>query len=90
MRQTALNADFGGAELPSFHGFLRDLGRLEEVGVRFAGAAAEGAELASHKTDVGEIDVAVHHLGDEISGEFGAQKIRSDEQAEEIVAVRVG
>jgi hypothetical protein len=90
VRQTALNTDLGGPELPGLHGFLRDLVRVEEIGVRLARAAAEGAELASHEADVGEIDVAVDHVSDEISDKFGAQKIRGDEQTEELVAVGVG
>src|ERR1700722_901203 len=90
VRQTALNADLGGSELPGLHGFLRDLVRLEEIGVRLARAAAEGAEFASHEADVGEIDVAVDYVSDEISDKFGAQKIRGYEQAEEIVSVGVG
>ena len=89
MRQSALNADFGGAELPGFDGFLRDLIRIEEVRVGLARAAAEGAELASHKTDVGEVDVAIHDIGDEVAGEFGAQQVGGGEQSEQVVAFGV-
>ena len=89
MRQSALNADFGGAELPGFDGLLRDLIRLEEICVGLARAAAEGAELASHKTDVGEVDVAIHDVGDEVAAEFGAQQVGGGEQAEQVVAFGV-
>ncbi len=89
VRQSALDADFGGAELPGFDGFLRDLIGLEEIGVGLARAAAEGAELASHKTDVGEVDVAIHHVGDEVAGEFGAQQVGGGEQSEQVVAFGV-
>ena len=80
-RQSALNADFGGAELPGFDGFARHIVERVEVRVGLARAAAEGAELASHKTDVGEIDVAVHHVGDDVAREFGAQHVGGDQQA---------
>ena len=90
MRQAALNADFGGAELPGFHRFLRHLIEGQEVSVRLARAAAEGAEFASHETDVGEIDVAVDDVGDEVADEFGAQQIGGDQQAEQVVAFGVG
>ena len=43
----------------------------EEVGVRLTRAAAEGAELASDETDVGEIDVAIDNIGDDVAGELG-------------------
>ena len=89
VRQAALNADFGGAELPGFAGLLGHLVESEEISVRLARAAAEGAELASHETDVGEIDIAVHHVGDDVAGEFGAQHVRRHQQAEKIVALRV-
>ncbi len=88
--QAALDADFGGAELPGFHRFLRHLIECEEVSVGLARAAAEGAEFASHETDVGEIDVAVDHVGDDVAGEFGAQQVGGDQQAEQIVAFGVG
>ena len=67
MRQSALDADFGGADFPGFGCLLRDLIETQEVGVGFARAAAEGAEFASDKTDVGEIDIAVHDVGDDIA-----------------------
>jgi len=90
VRQASLDADFGGPQLPGFACFLRHLIEREEVGVRLARAAAEGAELASHKKNIGEIDVAIHHVGDEIAGEFGAQQVGGGEQAEQIVAFGVG
>ena len=90
MRQAALNADFGGAEFPGLDRFPRHVVEREKIGVRFARAAAEGAELASHETDIGEIDVAVHDVGDDVAGEFGAQHVGGDQQAEQIVAFGVG
>jgi hypothetical protein len=88
--QAALNADFSCAELPRFDGFLGHLIEREEVGVGLARAAAEGAELASHETDVGEIDVAVYDVSDDVAGEFGAEHVGRDQQPEKIVAFGVG
>src|SRR5712671_94571 len=90
VRQAALDADFGGAESPGFNGFLRDLIEAQEIGVGFARAAAEGAELASYEADIGEVYVAVDDIGDEVAGEFGAQKVCGYQQAEKIVAIGVG
>ena len=52
----------------------------------FARAAAEGAELASDETHVGEVDVAVDDVGDDIAGKFATKFIGGDQQSEEIVA----
>ena len=90
MRQAALNAHFGGAELRGLDGFLRDLIRFEEIGVRLARTAAEGAELASDETDVREVDVAIHDVGDEIAAKFGAQQVGGGEHAEQVIALDVG
>ena len=89
VRQSALDADFGGAELRGLDGLLPDLIRIEEIRVGLARAAAEGAELASHKTNVGEVDVAIHHVGHQVAGEFSAQQVGGGEQAEQVVALGV-
>ena len=90
MRQPALNADFGRAQLPRPRPLSRHVFERVKVGVFFARPAAEGAELASHKTNVREIDVAVHDVGHDIAGEFGAQEVRRGQQAEQIVALGMG
>src|SRR5581483_7140787 len=78
--QTALNADFAGAEFPGLNGFFRDLLRLEEVGVGFARASAEGAELATNETDVGEVNISVYDVGDYLPREFIAKEISGNKQ----------
>ncbi len=89
VRQAALNADFGGADFPGFDGLLRDLLEAEEVGVGFARAAAEGAELAADEADIGEIDIAIDDVGDDIAGQLATQGIGGDQQAEQVVAFGV-
>ena len=88
--QAALDADLGCPDLPGFDRLAGHVFERVEVGVRFARAAAEGAEFASDKTNVGEIDVAIDHVGDDVAREFGAQQIRGDQQAEQIVAFGIG
>ncbi len=90
VRQSALDADFGRAELPGFDSLSRHIVESEEISVGFARAAAEGAELASHETDVGEVDVAVDHVGDDIAGEFRAQDVSGGQQAQEVIAFGIG
>ncbi len=86
MRQAALDTNFGGAELPGLDGLLRDLFGFEKIGIGFARATAEGAELTAHKTDVGEIDVAIDYISDDVTDEFDAQQIRGCEQAQQVGA----
>src|SRR2546430_10978195 len=75
VRESALDADFGGAELPGFGRLFRHLIQTEVVGVRFARAAAEGTEFASDEADVGEVDVAVDDVGDQVAGQFRAKQV---------------
>ena len=60
--------------VPGFNRLLSDLFDAEEVPVGFARAAAEGAELAADKTDIGEIDIAIDDVGDEIADQFAAKQ----------------
>src|SRR3954464_9540987 len=53
MREPALYADLGGAKIPRLDSFTRHVIQTMEVGICFPGSSAEGAELASHKTDIG-------------------------------------
>ena len=89
MRQAALNADFGCAQLPGFEGFFTHLLWGQKICVGFARAAAEGAEFASHKTNIGEIYISVDYICHEIAAEFGAEQVGGGEQAEEVVAFAV-
>ena len=88
--QAALNADFGGAQFPSFNSLPGHIVERVEISVGLAGTPAEGAEFTSHKTNVGEVDVAVDHVSDDVAGEFGAESVGGDEQAKEIIALGIG
>src|SRR5207244_2022935 len=83
--KAALNADFGGADLPRLDGLCRDLLQVQEIGVGFPGPAAECAEFAAHKTDVGEIYIPIHHIGNYVAHEVAPQLISCNQQAHQIV-----
>ena len=60
--------------------------RLWKYESAFARTAAEGAELASYETDIGEIDISVDDIGDDVADEFGAKQIGRDQKAEKIIS----
>lgn len=68
---------------------LADFFEAQMVGVRLTRAATEGAELASDKTDIREINIAVDDVRDDVADEFGTQDIRRDQQSQQIVAIAV-
>ena len=88
--QPALDADFSRAQRPGFDGFLRHGIEAVEVAVFFARAAAEGAKLASDKTDVREINVAIDHISDDVSDQIAPQHVGCQQQSEKIVAFGMG
>src|SRR4051794_1383168 len=59
VRKPSLNADLSRSEIPCFLCLSGHLLQGDKIGVGFAGASAEGAELTPHETHVGEIDIAV-------------------------------
>src|ERR1035441_9998352 len=61
-----------------------------KIRVGFARSAAEGAELASHKADVREIDIAVDHVADDIAGQVAPQRVRCYEQCKQVVTLATG
>src|SRR5262249_17321199 len=75
-RQAALNANFGGATIPGFLRAAHDFVERKRVGVGGLRSAAESAETAADKADVGEVDVAVDDVGDAFTDGFAAQMIR--------------
>src|SRR5262249_60157372 len=57
----------GGAQLGGLLGATHDLLEGEEIAFLLAMVAAEGAEGAVFDADVGEVDVAIHHVGDHVA-----------------------
>ena len=86
MRQPALDADFSRAQRPGLDRLLRHGFEAVKVAVGLARAAAESAELAADKANIGEIDIAIDHVGDEIADQIAAQHVGRDQQAEKIIA----
>ena len=74
--QSALNADFRGAVIPSFPRAPHDFVEGERVSIRGLRSAAKSAKTATHETHVCEIDVAVDNVGDGFAYGFAAQIIR--------------
>ena len=66
--KAGLDAHLGRAELPRFAGAAHDLLGRQEVALFLAVVAAERAEGAVLDADVGEVDVAVHDVGDDVAG----------------------
>src|SRR5437868_13222121 len=87
--QTALNTNFGGAERPGFDCLLRHGLKTMEVAVGFSRTTTEGAKLASDKADIGEIDIAIDHVGDQIADQIAAQDVSRDQQGEQVVSFRM-
>ena len=65
-----LQADLRGAQGLSLGGSLADLLQGQGEGVRVRPALGERAEPAADVADVGEVDVAVDHVGDVITDDF--------------------
>src|SRR2546423_13845044 len=86
-RQTALYANFRRTDVPGFAGFLCDLLQAQKISVVLARTAAEGAEFASDKTDVGEIDVAVYYISHDVARKFAPQRVGCGQQSKQIVAI---
>src|SRR5712692_11002692 len=78
--QPALNANFRCATIPGLAGAAHDFFERERVGVRRGGATSKSAKTAAHKTDIGEINVAVEDVGDRFSDGFAPQMIRDGYQ----------
>jgi hypothetical protein len=51
-----------------------------EIRIRRARAAGKTAEAAADKTNVGEINVAVHDVGDGVADGFAPQSVGCDNQ----------
>ena len=71
----ALHAHLGRAELPRLLGAVGDLVERERVGVGVGAPLGERAEAAADVADVGEVDVAVDHVGDVVADDLPAQVI---------------
>ena len=57
-----------------------------KIRIRFARTAAERAELASDKTDIRKIDIAIHYIADDVAHEFAAQIVRRNQQCQQRLA----
>src|SRR5690348_465024 len=83
-RQAALDAHFGGAAIPRLLSAANDLFERKRVSVGGLRTTAKSAEAATHKTDVGEIDVAVDDVSDRFAHGLPTQMVRDDHEGLQI------
>src|SRR5579871_5698438 len=88
-RQSALDAHLGCTDLRGLGCFLRNFIRGQKISVRLARTAAESAEFTADKTDIGEINIAIDNVANDISGQFTAQSIRRNQQPEQVIAFSI-
>ena len=86
-RQPGLNANLRSAQIPRFAYAPRNLLRRQEIALFCAMAAAESTEAAALHADVGEIDVAVDHVGYALAHAAASQSVGGGNQPVEIVAL---
>jgi hypothetical protein len=60
-----------------------------KIRIGLARAAAEGAKLATNETNIGEIDVAIHNVADDIADQIAPKPVRGYEQGEQVGAIAV-
>jgi hypothetical protein len=58
-----------------------------KVGIGLTRAATEGAKLAAHEADIGEINIAIDYVADDIADQVAAQCVGSYEQGEQVCAI---
>ena len=83
----ALHAHLGGAEVPRLLGPVGDLVEGERVRVGVGASLGERAEPAADVADVGEVDVAVDHVGDVVADRLPAQVVGEADHLLEQVAL---
>src|ERR1017187_2920947 len=89
-RQAALNADFGRTPGLGFERLRCDFLGREEIGSLIARSDAESTEFASHKTDVGEIDVAGNNVADDVADQTTSDFVGRHNQSKQVSAFAAG
>src|SRR5690349_14588546 len=75
-RQTAWNANFSRTPLNCLEGFGKQRICGMKISIRRIRPATEPAKSAAHDTDVGEIQIPVHHVGDAVANHPTAKFVR--------------
>ena len=83
----ALHAHLGAPPGRRLAGSVGDLGERERVGLRVDLALRERAEAAPDVADVGEVDVAVHDVGDVVADGVAPEPVGDGAQRLEVVAL---
>ena len=84
--QAGLHAHLGRAQLPGFAGPAHHLFHGQKVALPGAVTAGKGAEPATLHAHVGEVDVAVDHVGDALADRLAPQVIRGGHQGHQLGA----
>ena len=79
-RQTSLNADLSGPQVPSLASAAHYLPHGDEVALFLAMVPTKGAETAALYTDVGEVDVAIDYVCDYVAHCASAQLVGDQHQ----------
>src|SRR5580765_4378782 len=90
VRQTTLDADFGCSQIPGFFRLPSHVFEGMKVGISFPRPTAERAKLASDKTNIREIDVAVDHVADDVADQLSTQVISRNQQGYQIIPPATG
>jgi hypothetical protein len=56
------------------------------VGVGLPALTLEAAELASHETDIGEVDIAIDDVGDFVTDVLGAREVGASDGRAQVIA----
>ena len=83
----ALHADLGRSARDRVGHFAHDRFVGMIVGVGLPALALEAAELASHETDIGEVDIAIDDVGDFVADVLGARDVGAFDCRAQVVAI---
>ncbi len=89
VRQAALDANLGRAQVRRFFGFARHVFERMKIRIGFARTAAEGTEFASDETHVREIDIAIHDVADDVADQVAAERIGGHQQGDQVGAAAI-
>ena len=85
LREAALDAHFGGAELNRFDRLGNQRIRGMKISVRRIRPSAEPAKSAADDADIREIQIPVHHVGDAVADHAPAKLVRDFHQSQQVV-----
>src|SRR5579862_481168 len=61
-----------------------------KISIRCIGTATESTKRAPHDADIGEIQIAIHHIGDAVTYFPPAKLVRDSDQSHQVLALDGG